>query len=208
MNVGIVDYGGGNIRSVIQAVEAFGLEPRLVDGPAGLEGIDRLIFPGQGAFGSCMQALGNRDLTEPVREWILADRPFFGICIGYQLLFEESEESPGVPGLGILAGKVVRFPESEVKVPQMGWNSACLKNPEAAEWAGLGPDPYFYFVHSFYPVPDDSGVVATTTEYGIPYASAVQRGHLLATQFHPEKSQRAGLRLIGNFLGLEPPVSP
>ena len=206
MNVGIVDYGGGNIRSVIQAIEAFGLEPRLIDAPGKLDGIDRLLFPGQGSFGSCMKALTERDLTAPVREWISQDRPFLGICIGYQLLFEESEESPGIAGLGVLKGKVIRFPTGELKIPQMGWNSAHVIAPESAAWAGLGPDPYFYFVHSFYPEPADKQVIATSTDYGLSYASAVQQGQLLATQFHPEKSQRAGLRLIGNFLGRDTPL--
>jgi len=201
MKVGVVDYGGGNIRSVVQALRALGQEPSLVAEPSALSGLDSLLFPGQGAFGSCMEALEKRDLVHPVQDWISADRPFFGICVGYQLLFESSQESPGVSGLGIFKGPVVRFPQSELKIPQMGWNSAHVQNPESASWRGLGEDPYFYFVHSYYPVPEDSAIVATTTEHGLTYASAIESGNVLATQFHPEKSQKAGLRLLANFLG-------
>lgn len=200
MKVGVVDYGGGNIRSVIQALKALGQESILIADASGFSEIDSLVFPGQGAFGSCMQALEKRGLVEPIKNWINADRPFFGICVGYQLLFETSEESPGAKGLGIFEGSVVRFPNSDLKTPQMGWNAANVEQSENAYWAALGDSPYFYFVHSYYPAPTDPSIVATTTDYGINYASAIQRGNLLATQFHPEKSQKAGLRLLENFL--------
>jgi len=199
---GIIDYGGGNLQSVRNAIRALGQEPVLVHGPADLAGITSLVFPGQGAFADCMTALVERDLVQPLRDWLAADRPFFGICIGYQVLFESSEENPGVPGLGVLQGKVVRFPTLPgVKIPHMGWNTTRVARPENAAWAGLGSDPFFYFVHSYYPHPEDAGVVAATTEYaGLNFAAAVQRGNMLATQFHPEKSQATGLRLLGNFL--------
>ena len=203
MKVGVIDYGGGNIRSVLQALRALGQDPQLVPGPDELSGLDSLVFPGQGAFGSCMDALRKRDLAHPVQDWISSDRPFFGICVGYQLLFQSSEESPGATGLGIFEGEVVRFPPTELKVPQMGWNSAHVEKSGSRYWQGLGEDPYFYFVHSYYPAPTDSSIVATTTDFGLPYASAVEKGNLIATQFHPEKSQRAGLRLLANFLGVE-----
>ena len=198
----MVDYGGGNIRSVIQALHALEVSPELVAVPEELAALDSLIFPGQGAFGSCMEALQERDLVKPIQDWIAADRPFFGICVGYQLLFEEGEENPGVSGLGVLKGRVVRFPDSDLKVPQMGWNSAQVVDTESPFWDGLGENPYFYFVHSYHPVPEDDSVVATRTSYGLTYASSVQRGNLLATQFHPEKSQKAGMKLLSNFLGL------
>jgi glutamine amidotransferase len=197
---GIIDYGGGNIRSLVKAVETLGGSVRLVTSPGQIEGVGPLLFPGQGEFGDCMTQLERRDLADPLRNWIGDGRPFFGICVGYQVLFEKSEESPGREGLGILEGDVLRFPESALKVPHMGWNCAALSHPEAAPWEGLGAAPYFYFVHSYYPAPKDPGVVAGRTEYGVSFASAVQRGNLLATQFHPEKSQRAGMRLIANFL--------
>jgi glutamine amidotransferase len=199
---GIIDYGGGNLQSVRNAVRALGHEPVLVHDADALAGVTSLIFPGQGAFADCMSALEQRGLTGPLRDWIMADRPFFGICIGYQVLFDGGEENPGVAGLGILRGQVVRFPqEPGLKVPHMGWNTAHLSRPEHPVWAGLGSEPFFYYVHSYYPQPEDANVIAATTPYaGLEFAAAVQRGRMIATQFHPEKSQATGLRLIGNFL--------
>lgn len=200
MKVGIIDYGGGNIRSVIKGLESLGVAARLLTSPDGFDQTDLLVFPGQGAFGDCMSKLADRDLVRPLQDWLHAERPFFGICVGYQLLFEESEESPGQPGLGILPGKVVRFPASELKVPHMGWNSAELTTPDAPPWTGLGPHPYFYYVHSYFPQPADEELVAARTEYGLRFAAAIHRGAITATQFHPEKSQKAGMRLLKNVL--------
>ncbi len=201
MKPGIIDYGGGNLQSVRNTVRALGHEPVLVKSGADLEGVSALLFPGQGAFADCMQALDRQELTSPLKEWIAGDRPFFGICVGYQVLFEGGEENPGVAGLGILEGQVVRFPkEPGLKVPHMGWNNVTT-NPSDPAWEGLGEDPFFYFVHSYYPEPADPSVIAGRTTYaGREFAAAVQRGRMIATQFHPEKSQDAGLRLIGNFL--------
>lgn len=199
-SIGVIDYGGGNIRSLVKALEALGSPPRLVNTPDQMEDLELVFFPGQGAFGDCMKKLEKLKLVDPLVRWIEADRPFFGICIGYQLLFEGSEESPGQRGLGVFQGQVTRFPAGDLKVPHMGWNSAHLRDPQAPPWQGLGPDPYFYFVHSFFPSPADHSLVAARTEYGVPFASAIQRGRLLATQFHPEKSQKAGMKLIGDFL--------
>lgn len=129
IQVGVIDYGGGNIRSLIQALESLGTSPVLVTSPEGMASLTHLFFPGQGAFGDCMTKLRNLDLVDPIVEWIQADKPFFGICIGYQLLFESSEESPGIDGLSILEGKVIRFVEEGFKVPHMGWNGAKLQDP-------------------------------------------------------------------------------
>jgi imidazole glycerol phosphate synthase glutamine amidotransferase subunit len=200
MNVGVVDYGGGNIRSLVKALESLGVSPRLLTSPACFGGIDLLVFPGQGSFGDCMEKLEARGLVAPLREWLDAERPFFGICVGYQLLFEASEESPGCAGLGVFQGKVVRFPDSALKVPHMGWNSALLRDKDDPAWAHLGEHPFFYYVHSYYPQPADRSLVAATTEYGVEFAAAIRRGPLLATQFHPEKSQKAGMQLLKNFL--------
>ena len=202
MKSGIIDYGGGNLQSVRNAVRALGHDPVLVRSPQDLEGVSALIFPGQGAFGDCMAALGRQQLTEALVSWIAADRPFFGICIGYQVLFAGSDENQGVRGLGVFPGKAVRFPSVPgAKVPHMGWNQAQLTNPEHPVWAGLGEAPFFYFVHSYFPVPEDASLVASRTDYaGLTFASAIQQGNVTATQFHPEKSQENGLRLIGNFL--------
>lgn len=199
---GIIDYGGGNLQSVRNALRALGREPVLVHTPDDLARVTSLVFPGQGAFGDCMNALNARALTDPLRAWLAADRPFFGICIGYQVLFESSQENPGIPGLGVLRGEVIRFPTTPgIKIPHMGWNNTRPLHPDNPAWAGLGSDPFFYFVHSYYPQPETSDTTAALTEYaGLPFAAAVARGRMIATQFHPEKSQATGLRLLGNFL--------
>lgn len=207
MKVGIIDYGGGNLRSVANALRSLGEEPRIIASPDDVEDSTHLILPGQGAFGDCMQRLEQRGLDSFLRDWMTADRPYFGICVGYQLLFDSSAEAPGVAGLGVVAGDCVRF-ESEpgLKIPHMGWNSATASRGETRVWKGLGEDPYFYYVHSFFPVPrDPSGIVAATTYGTQRFAAAVEIGNVFACQFHPEKSQEAGLRLIRNFLGVENP---
>lgn len=200
MKAGIIDYGAGNLRSVANAVQALGIEPIVLPSPEGMERASHLILPGVGSFGDCMGELDRRGFIGPIREWIAAGKPYFGICLGYHALFEGSEESPGVEGLGVLKGSVRRFSEKGLKIPHMGWNSARPTHPEDPMWTGLGDTPYFYFVHSYYPVPADSPLVAMTTEYGDTFASAVRAGAVVATQFHPEKSQQAGLRLLANFL--------
>jgi glutamine amidotransferase len=199
--IGIVDYGMGNLRSVEKALQAVGAKTRFVTGPAELDGIQGLVLPGVGAFTDCVHNLQATGLWQPIQDWIAADKPFFGICLGYQMLFEGSEEGPGVPGLGVFQGQVVHFPKSGLKVPQMGWNGVQILKPSAFT-EGVAEDDHVYFVHSYYPKPVDESLVAMTTEYGIPFASAVGRGHLFATQFHPEKSQRVGLRLLRNFVEL------
>jgi glutamine amidotransferase len=202
--LGIVDYGGGNIQSVRNALAACDAEFIEISRPEQLADVTALIFPGQGAFGDSMQALHSRGLVEPLRDWLRADRPFFGICIGYQVLFESSEEEPGVAGLGVFRGSVVKFPAIPgLKIPHMGWNVAQVQHPEHPLWHGLGADPFFYFVHSYYPQPVEADLIATRTTYGpISFASSIQRGNVLATQFHPEKSQANGLRLLQNFVSL------
>ena len=199
---GIIDYGGGNLQSVRNAVRALGHEPLIIQDAETLAKADAILFPGQGAFGDCMAALHQRGLVEPLRAWIHEDRPFFGICIGYQALFSAGEENPGVEGLNIFPGNVVRFAAAPgLKIPHMGWNNVTLTDPAHPAWEGLPADPFFYYVHSYYPQPEDASLIAATTEYaGIRFAGAIQRGRLTATQFHPEKSQENGLQLIGNFL--------
>lgn len=202
MKIGLVDYGGGNLRSVHNAIHALGFDPVVISGPEGLEGITHLILPGQGEFGDVMAQLGKRNLVEPLREWISAGKPYFGICVGYQILFDGSDEAPGVEGLGIVRGRCVRFTEAAgKKIPQMGWNSAVPQDAASKFWKGLGGEPYFYFVHSYFPVPADSTWKTSTCDYaGEKFAATVEKGEVLACQFHPEKSQDAGLALIGNFL--------
>ena len=201
MRAGIIDYGAGNLRSVANAVQSLGIEPRIVTKPDEFEGLTHLILPGVGSFGDSMRELESRHFVEPIKQWIESDRPFFGICVGYQLLFEGGEESPGVRGLGVFSGKVGRFPEDGRKIPHMGWNAALLKDPTDPCWEGLGDEPFFYFVHSYFPTPEDPNLAAAQTEYeGLRFDCAIRRGNLIATQFHPEKSQQAGLRLLQNFL--------
>lgn len=202
MRPGIIDYGGGNLQSVRNAARALGHEPVLVKSADDLKDVSSLVFPGQGAFADCMTALHSQGLVQALRDWLAADRPFFGICIGYQVLFDSGEENPGIAGLGVLQGRVVRFPSVPgLKIPHMGWNNVRPAHPDDPAWAGLGDAPFFYFVHSYYPQPSDPNVIAGTTEYaGRDFAAAVQRGRMFATQFHPEKSQATGLRLLGNFL--------
>ena len=199
--IGIIDYGMGNLRSVEKALQSVGAKTRFVTGTAGLDGLAGLVLPGVGAFTDCVGNLRATGLWEPIREWIAADKPFFGICLGYQMLFDGSEEGPGVEGLGVFKGNVVRFPKTELKVPQMGWNEVNIVKPSVFT-EGVVTGDHVYFVHSFYPVPTDSAIVTMTTDYGLSFASAVGQGNLFATQFHPEKSQRIGLQLLSNFAKL------
>lgn len=205
MKLGIVDYGRGNLRSVQNAVRSLGSEPHLVRTPGEISGLTHLIFPGQGAFGDCMKSLRDQDLVHPLQDWIAADKPFFGICVGFQLLFEGSEEAPETPGLGIFSGqcqKLTPQPDStEQKVPHMGWNSLEIRDPSDPAWSGLSEEPFTYFVHSYCPKEHHGRPVAATCNYGgETFCAAVRQRNLFATQFHPEKSQHAGLRLLGNFL--------
>ncbi|MGD1977837.1 MAG: imidazole glycerol phosphate synthase subunit HisH [Akkermansiaceae bacterium] len=201
MKLGMIDYGRGNLHSVINACRSLDHDPELIRRPEELEDITHVIFPGQGAFGDCMESLHRLELAGPLREWILAGKPYFGICVGYQLLFESSEESPGTRGLEVVPGKVTRFTSTGVKVPHMGWNALDLKKPDSPHWANFEQSPYFYFVHSYYPVGVPKDLIAGTSCHGDEtFCAAIEQDRLLATQFHPEKSQHAGLRLLGNFL--------
>src|SRR5262245_33122865 len=198
----IVDYGMGNLRSVQKAFERLGHAADVTRDPERIAAAPGVVLPGVGAFGACMANLTALGLVEPVRHAIGAGRPFLGICLGMQLLFDESEEFGPVAGLRVLPGRVVRFPaSSELKVPHMGWNSLRIAR-RTPTLAGIAEGDYVYFVHSYYPVPADSAVVATTTGYGLEFASSVSRDNLFACQFHPEKSQRVGLRLRENFVGI------
>lgn len=201
-SLGIIDYGAGNLASVCNSFRAIGETARLVRSGDDMDGVTHLVLPGVGAFGDCSAALRAQRLEQSITQWISADKPFLGICIGYQILFESSEETPGAQGLGIFRGHVRRFSEQGLKVPHMGWNKVIPHHPQLPIWKDLGEAPYFYYVHSYYPVPEDQSIIAASSTYGDTYAAAVHRGRLIATQFHPEKSQIAGLRLLKNFLTL------
>jgi glutamine amidotransferase len=196
----IVDYGVGNLRSAEKAFERLGQPAEITSDAGRIAEAPAVVLPGQGAFGTCMRNLAAAGLVEPVRHAALSGRPFLGICVGMQLLFDESDESPGVPGLGVLAGRVVRFPRHpERKVPHMGWNQLRLVRRVPA-LSQVTDGDYVYFVHSYHPLPADPEVVTTTTSYGLDFVSSVGRGNLWAGVFHPEKSQRVGLRLLAGFV--------
>jgi glutamine amidotransferase len=199
--LGLVDYGSGNLRSVRRALEQAGGACVLAHSPDEAAKCDALVVPGVGSFGDCARQLREAGLWDFLREWLAADSPYLGICLGYQLLFESSEESPGVEGLGALKGKVIHFPKaSGLKIPHMGWNQLHITTPSDRLMAGLGQNPDFYFVHSYYPVPEDAAVITSTCDYGVEFASSVSRGNLSAVQFHPEKSQALGLSMLRNFI--------
>jgi glutamine amidotransferase len=192
--IAVVDYGIGNLRSAEKALQQVGGDARLVTDPADVEGAGAVVLPGVGSFGRCAEALRASGLEGAARDAAADGRPFLGICVGMQLLYESSEESPGAAGLGVLAGRVRRLPEG-VKRPQMQWNQLAARRPGSL----LGPEqPWVYFVHSFV-APDGDEVVATC-EYGGTLPAAVERGALWATQFHPEKSGVAGLAILGRFV--------
>ncbi|MBI2929477.1 MAG: imidazole glycerol phosphate synthase subunit HisH [Verrucomicrobia bacterium] len=202
--IALIDYGAGNLRSVHKALLHVGAEVRVVTGPRELDGARAVVLPGVGAFDDCLNALRRQEVLEACREFIRSGRPFLGICVGYQALFEKSEEfNSCAAGLGLFAGRVVRFqPRPGLKIPQIGWNQLELVRPECPLFRGIPDGSYVYFVHSFFPQPKDESIVATRTIYGEPFASAVWRENVYATQFHPEKSQHVGLRLLKNFLAL------
>ena len=202
--VAIIDYDSGNLRSVQKALESLGVPAVLTRDPGMIRDAHAVVLPGQGAFRDCVKKLEHYKLFDIVRDKIAEDVPFLGICVGFQLLFDESEEHGTTPGFGIFKGKVVRFPhdmrqgDARLKVPHMGWNSL-HKVKEVDVLAGVNEGDHVYFVHSYYPVPEEPEVIATTTDYGLTFASSVARGNLYACQFHPEKSQRVGLAILRAF---------
>jgi glutamine amidotransferase len=197
--VTIIDYGSGNLRSVQKALERIGVEARITDDPNMVAESSRLVLPGVGAFGDAIRAIRSRGLVEPILAHVRADRPFLGICMGLQLLFESGSEGGHHEGLGILSGDVTRFELPEgMKIPHMGWNQVAWRNGGATHPAGNDGD-HFYFVHSYVARPRDAAVIAATSDYGGDFCAAVARGRLFATQFHPEKSQTAGMELLRTF---------
>jgi glutamine amidotransferase len=201
----IIDYGMGNLRSVQKAFERMAVPARVTSDPHIVATSDRLVLPGVGAFRDAIAELRQQQLVEPILNHIAAEKPFLGICLGLQLLFDVSYEDGEWPGLGVLSGTVERFPDfppdatgQALKVPHMGWNTLETVHPSPL-LDRLPPDPHMYFVHSYFVVPKDEAVVATRTRHGVSFVSSIRRGRLFATQFHPEKSQRLGLQLLENF---------
>lgn len=203
--IAIIDYGMGNLKSVAKAFEKVGATVSVTRDPQKIKDAHKVVLPGVGAFPKCMENLAHYSLTHLISEQIKNGKWFLGICLGLQLLFEESEEFGPVQGLSILKGKVVRFQNLKkihsLKIPHMGWNQIKIKNTPVL-FKDIADNSYFYFVHSYYGVPRDESSIATTTDYGISFCSSIEKDNILATQFHPEKSQKLGLDVLKNFIEL------
>jgi imidazole glycerol-phosphate synthase subunit HisH len=200
----VVDYGAGNLRSVARAIEHGGFAPDVSDDPRSLDDADAVVVPGVGVAADTMRNLESRGFAGPLREYISADRPFLGVCMGYQVLFTATDEGGDHPCLDIVPGRVRKLPSTNgggraLKIPHMGWNQVAQSNDHPV-FEGIPDGSYFYFVHSYYPDPEDDSLVIGRTDYGVTFAAAIARRNLVATQFHPEKSGAAGLRLYKNFL--------
>ena len=197
--IAIIDYDAGNIASVLKAFEKLGCEVKLTREPSEILSADKIVLPGVGAFGDAMGKLQNYGLVNVIKEAVSLGKPFLGICLGLQLIFDSSEESPGVKGLSLLPGKIVRIPDTEgLKIPHIGWNDLTVTEGSRL-LSGTGEHPYVYFVHSYYLQAENESDVAATTEYGTLIHAAVESGNIYATQVHPEKSGDVGLRILKNF---------
>ncbi|MBP3718742.1 MAG: imidazole glycerol phosphate synthase subunit HisH [Eubacterium sp.] len=204
--ISIIDYDAGNIKSVEKAIEFLGEEVEITSDKEKILASDGVILPGVGAFGVAMEKLHSRNLAHTIKEYAKTGKPFLGICLGLQLLFDESDETPGVKGLGLLEGKIKRIPSeyengTTLKVPHIGWNSIDI-NPSSKLMKGIPSDSYVYFVHSFYLEAANPSDVIATTEYGVKIHAAVERDNIMATQFHPEKSSDVGLKILSNFIAM------
>jgi len=202
VTVTVIDYGIGNLRSVTKALEFLGCQVTLTSDPDEVARAKKLVLPGVGAFGAGMANLQRLGLVEAIRDAVKSGTPLLGICLGLQLLFDESEEMGRHEGLKLVRGKVVRFPETDnLRIPHMGWNSLRIVKPEPL-FKGVPDGAMVYFVHSYFPVPEDPSVVAATTEHGVEFVSAIAVDNIFGTQFHPEKSSKVGLQILRNFAGL------
>ena len=202
--IAVIDYGAGNLRSVQKALLHIGAEVRVVSRPEEINGAAGLVLPGVGAFDDCANSLRRQELLDASLQFMDTGKHFLGICVGYQVLFERSEEfNSCAAGLGRFEGDVIRFPnENALKVPQIGWNQISYTRDDCPLYRDIPDGSWVYFVHSYHPAPKDDSIVATTTEYGRSFASSVWKDNVMATQFHPEKSQRTGLKLLENFVAL------
>ena len=197
----VIDYGAGNLRSVVHALRHLNVtEMQVVQRPEQLSGAEKIILPGVGAFGACMAQMHKQELVAPLKDALAAGIPYLGICVGMQMLFDVGEEMGEHAGLGILGGRVIRFPQfADRKVPHMGWNQLNFRK-DSELMTGVSGENFVYFVHSYYCEPTDSDSVVASVDYGVEFAAFVQRGNIFGVQFHPEKSQKTGLRILANFL--------
>jgi imidazole glycerol-phosphate synthase subunit HisH len=202
--IALLDYGSGNLRSVEKALRKVGADVLVTTSPKALRDAHAAVLPGVGAFDDCMTAMRKQELLEGIKQFIASGRPFLGICVGYQALFERSDEfNSCAQGLTLFKGSVVRFPDHPgLKVPQIGWNQLDIVKSDCPLYKGIESGSYVYFVHSFFPRPEDQSIVATRTSYGETFASSIWKENVFATQFHPEKSQGVGLKLLENFVRL------
>ena len=197
--IGIIDYGAGNLLSVKKAFDYLNVKNIIIRSPEEFTGIEKLVLPGVGAFGAAIDTLKSQALYQPIEEWLLADKPFLGICLGLQMLFEVSEEFGSSQGFGVFKGRVPQFTQG--KVPQIGWNQVKHVH-DSPLWHGIKDNAFFYFLHGYYVDPIESDVIIGKTEYGITYTSAIARGNIYAVQFHPEKSGNLGIQLLQNWVNV------
>ena len=201
--IALIDYGSGNLRSAEKALARVGADVHIVNKPSEVLAADAVVLPGVGAFGDCVKNLKQLGLDSAICQFIQTGKPFLGICVGLQMLFESGIESPGVSGLGVLQGTVPRFTGTGLKVPHMGWNRLRLRRSDCPLFTGIADGSFVYFVHSYYGAPRQDSVVAATTDYGVEFTSVIWSGNVFATQFHPEKSQAIGLKMLENFVKLK-----
>ena len=202
--IALLDYGAGNLRSVEKALRYVGSDVELMQTPDRIKDADAVVLPGVGAFDDCINAMRRQELFNAAKEFANSGRPFLGICVGYQAIFERSDEfNSCASGLGIFKGSVIRFPDNQgLKIPQIGWNQIDIKQPECPIYKDVDSGSHVYFVHSFYPKLEDESIAATYTDYGVNFVSSIWKDNIFATQFHPEKSQRVGLKILENFVNL------
>ena len=202
--IALLDYGAGNLRSVEKALRYVGSDVELMQTPDRVKDADAVVLPGVGAFDDCINAMRRQELFNAAKEFANSGRPFLGICVGYQAIFERSDEfNSCASGLGIFKGSVIRFPDNQgLKIPQIGWNQIDIKQPECPIYKDVDSGSHVYFVHSFYPKLEDESIAATYTNYGVNFVSSIWKDNIFATQFHPEKSQRVGLKILENFVNL------
>lgn len=200
--IAVIDYETGNLGSVSKALESLGAKVKVTQKSSDLKKADKIVLPGVGAFKDAMSALGNLGLIEPLKDAIAAKKPYLGICLGLELLFDESEEGGSSGGMGILKGDVIKFRDPLLKVPHIGWNQLNKKRADCPLFKGINDDAFFYFVHSYYVRPRDKEIIAAVTDYGCDFTSMVWKDNIYAVQYHPEKSQQAGLKFLENFIKL------